>query len=167
MPYLLPDHRADLGIRELGGMVTATSHIRDAVQLARRIVNDLWLEFGEPSDFTHRGHNSRNWFGVNAWVYGPRHIDFEVFGMMDSELDDFAFADDIRDQYEAFINRYDWRHPDDTTDHRFHGRQVYLLSEAQQGFRRRTGRVWVYRPWLGLLSPRYRPLLPMDPDARD
>lgn len=148
--------------RAIGSRYIRTAHIwdADAVELAQRIVDDLNREYGD----THQPLHPDYPFGVNAWVYRKRYIMFEVFGMVDDRVRDFSYVDPMRRELEDVIEEYNWVNPYDPTDRRFDDGRVFVLNQAEQRFRRRSGQVRVYRPWLSWLGRRFRPFMPTDPD---
>ncbi|MEV6448470.1 hypothetical protein [Amycolatopsis sp. NPDC051716] len=151
LPKTVP-YRMD---RRLGDRVAETAPIVSTTRLARRIIDDMHAEFA-PGIYAGRA------FGANAWVYRGRWIDFEVFGFLGKELRDPEFVDAARQEFESFVDSYDWRMAEGPSVHRFEGRRVILCDEAKRVFRNATGRVWVYRRWRALAGPRFRPFLPLD-----
>jgi hypothetical protein len=124
--------------------------------LARCIVDDMQDEYAEAFPLV-----SRQRFGVNAWVYDGRFVDFEISGFRDAELTDPVFVMNAREDFSAFVSRYNWTREGADDDRRFFGAEVFLCNEAEQDFRRKRGKVWVYRPWRRLLGPQFQPFLPL------
>ncbi|MGY6652831.1 hypothetical protein ACXIZN_11735 [Amycolatopsis sp. TRM77291] len=153
---LLPNHAEWVQARSFGDRVFATGNIRRLSKLARCIVDDMQDEYAEAFPLV-----SRQRFGVNAWVYDGRFVDFEVSGFRDAELADPKFVMAAREDFAAFVSRYNWTREGAEDDRRFFGAEVFLCNEAEQDFRRKRGKVWIYRSWRRLLSPRFQPFLPL------
>ncbi|WP_158885053.1 hypothetical protein [Amycolatopsis anabasis] len=172
MSFALPSLEQYTQTRDFGNMVWATADVATLPELARRIVAAMGAEYGPDFESPRMGkRRSRlgrkfwigrpNW-GVNAWVYGGRFVDFEIHGFLDSELADPGFLTEMRGEYAEFVERFNWTRDGDHTDRRFHGSEIFICNENEQAIRWRTGRVFVYRPWRRVLGRRFQPFLPMD-----